>query len=226
MAFLRDKSVYCIPGTTFKEHQKYIIGGICIATSSVGFLGAGLQLKSLWQYRDRQRRRPSVNPRIIFYLALSDLVACVGMYLNISFLSFLFSMKIDFSDGDKGRFRIQSRPDYTTTLNVELHQVKHMPRYPLFLCSLKTKKMCTNPSLNLNPDPYPKPNPNSNANRSPSIYTHFLTSHAQLVRRLRNDGKVDATSTGSLQLPCDITAHDFGAVDVLVVVDPTSFSLF
>ena len=48
----------------------------------------------------------------------------------------------------------------------------------------------------------------------------------QLERLGNDDGNVDATSTGSLQLPRDITAHDFGAVDVLVVADPTSFSLF
>ena len=30
------------------------------------------------------------------------------------------------------------------------------------------------------------------------------------IRRLRNDdGNVDVTSTGRLQPPCDITAHDF-----------------
>jgi hypothetical protein len=47
-------------------------------TASVGFTGAALQLKSLRQFKNRQRRKPSANPDIVFYLALSDLIACTG----------------------------------------------------------------------------------------------------------------------------------------------------
>ena len=82
MAFLRDSSVYCITNFTYPYPEKYIVGGICMLTSTVGFLGAALQIKSLWQYRNRQRRRPSPNPNIIFYLALSDLMACIGRYIS------------------------------------------------------------------------------------------------------------------------------------------------
>lgn len=39
-------------------------------------------------------------------------------------------------------------------------------------------------------------------------------------------GKADTTSTGTPELPGDITTHDVDAVDVLVVADPASFSLF
>ena len=81
MAFLRDRSVFCIPDAILSSEERYIIGSICMLTSSVGFLGAALQIKSLWQYRDRQRRRPSPNPNIIFYLAVSDLIACIGKYM-------------------------------------------------------------------------------------------------------------------------------------------------
>lgn len=88
MAFLRDKSVFCIPNATLSMDERYVIGGICMGTSSIGFLGAALQLKSLWQYRDRQRRRPSANPRIIFYLAWSDLVACLGIFVLAMCLMF------------------------------------------------------------------------------------------------------------------------------------------
>ena len=87
MAFLRDCSLYCISNITFTEGQRHAIGGICMASSSIGFLGAALQLKSLWKYRNRRRRWPSAHPRIIFYLALCDLFASLGMYLcfkNIS----------------------------------------------------------------------------------------------------------------------------------------------
>ena len=79
MAFLRDNSIFCIPNSTFSNHRQDI-GGICIATSIVGFLGAALQLKSIWQYRNMQRRWPSADLRIILYLALSDLFACLGTY--------------------------------------------------------------------------------------------------------------------------------------------------
>ncbi|XP_028403716.1 G-protein coupled receptor 143-like [Dendronephthya gigantea] len=79
MAFLRDRSIFCIPNTTLDHNERLTISGICIPTSIVGFTGAALQLKYLWQYRDRQRRRPSADPRIIFYLALSDLLTCLGL---------------------------------------------------------------------------------------------------------------------------------------------------
>jgi ocular albinism type 1 protein len=78
MAFLRDRSVFCIPESILTYQERYIIGGICMFTASVGFTGAALQLRSLRQFRNRQRRRPSPNPDIIFYLALSDLIACAG----------------------------------------------------------------------------------------------------------------------------------------------------
>lgn len=78
MAFLRDRSIFCIPNTTLDRDERQVIGGICIPTSVVGFTGAALQLKYLWQYRDRQRTRPSADPRIIFYLAFSDLLTCLG----------------------------------------------------------------------------------------------------------------------------------------------------
>ena len=78
MAFLRDRSVFCIPESILTRTERYIIGGICMFTASVGFAGAALQLKSLRQFRNRQRRKPSANPDIIFYLALSDLIACTG----------------------------------------------------------------------------------------------------------------------------------------------------
>ncbi|XP_028403869.1 G-protein coupled receptor 143-like isoform X2 [Dendronephthya gigantea] len=77
MAFLRDRSIFCIPESILEYEERYIVGGICILTASVGFTGAALQLRSLWQLiRNRQRRQPSPNKDIIFYLALSDLIAC------------------------------------------------------------------------------------------------------------------------------------------------------
>ena len=78
MAFLRDRSVFCIPERLLTYDERYVIGGICMLTATLGFTGAALQLKSLRQFRNRQRRKPSPNPDIIFYLALSDLIACAG----------------------------------------------------------------------------------------------------------------------------------------------------
>ena len=78
MAFLRDRSIFCIPESVLSFDERQIIGGICIFTASLGFTGAALQLRSLKQFRNRQRRQPSPNPNIIFYLALSDLIACAG----------------------------------------------------------------------------------------------------------------------------------------------------
>ena len=79
MAFLRDRSVFCIPQAILTYTERYIIGGICLATASTGFIGAALQLRSLRQFKNRQRRRPSPNPNIVFYLAFSDLIACAGL---------------------------------------------------------------------------------------------------------------------------------------------------
>ena len=84
MAFLRDRSVFCIPKAIVTREERYIIGGICMVTATVGFTGAALQLRSLKQYKNRQRRQPSPNPDIIFYLALSDLIACVGLYQRLN----------------------------------------------------------------------------------------------------------------------------------------------
>ena len=87
MAFLRDRSIFCIPESLLSYDERRIIGGKCIFTASLGFTGAALQLRSLRQFRNRQRRQPSPNPDIIFYLALSDLIACAGkrkFYVMIS----------------------------------------------------------------------------------------------------------------------------------------------
>ena len=81
MAFLRDRSIFCIPEKLLSHDERQIIGGICIFTASLGFTGAALQLRSLRQFRNRQRRQPSPNPIIIFYLALSDLIACAGRFV-------------------------------------------------------------------------------------------------------------------------------------------------
>ena len=78
MAFLRDKSIFCIPDTTLDHEQRLIISAICIPTSTMGFIGAALQLRYLWPYRSRQPRKQSADPRIIFYLAVSDLITCLG----------------------------------------------------------------------------------------------------------------------------------------------------
>ena len=80
MALVRDSSVFCIPNSTFPK-ERNIVAGVCIATSIIGFIGASLQLISLWKYRNSRRRTPSPNHRIILYLALSDLFACLGKYL-------------------------------------------------------------------------------------------------------------------------------------------------
>lgn len=82
MAFLRDRSVYCIPDSLLNQDQRLAISIICMSTSFLGFLGASLQLRCLWQYRNKQRRRLSADPRIIFYLALSDLIAVLGKSSN------------------------------------------------------------------------------------------------------------------------------------------------
>ena len=98
MAFLRDKSIFCIPNTTLNNNQRHIISAICIPTSTLGFIGAALQLRYLWQYRSRQPRKQSADPRIIFYLALSDLITCFGktiffslyiVYVNVCMLDLL-----------------------------------------------------------------------------------------------------------------------------------------
>ena len=88
MALVRDSSVFCIPNSTFPKETN-IVAGVCIATSIIGFIGASLQLISLWKYRNSRRRTPSPNHRIILYLALSDLFACLGEYLFNCYLHLL-----------------------------------------------------------------------------------------------------------------------------------------
>ena len=80
MTLYRDSSIYCVPKYFHDKKEVIMYGIICMMTSIVGFVGAGQQLKALWPYRDSQRRKPSANPRIIFYLALSNLFLCLGTY--------------------------------------------------------------------------------------------------------------------------------------------------
>ena len=81
MALFRGGSLFCILEAALTFSERYIYGGIYLVTASAGIIGAALQLRSLRQFRNRQRRRPSPNLNIVFYLAVSDLIACAGLYL-------------------------------------------------------------------------------------------------------------------------------------------------
>lgn len=80
MAFLRDRSIFCLPENQLPDEQRHIISGICIFTAILGFGGAAFQLCSMRQFRNRQRRWPFPNPDIIRCLAVSDLISCVGLF--------------------------------------------------------------------------------------------------------------------------------------------------
>ncbi|XP_046862076.1 uncharacterized protein LOC124455483 [Xenia sp. Carnegie-2017] len=78
---------------TFSYHvgrsHNITISVFFILTSLFGFGGAAVQLRHMWQFRNSVRRRLSANPKIIFWLAISDLIACVArMVLVIVSLAF------------------------------------------------------------------------------------------------------------------------------------------
>ena len=78
---------------TFSYHfglfHNITISVILILTSLLGFGGAAVQLRHMWQFRNSVRRRLSANPKIIVWLAFSDLIACVGKEMIKGYL-FLF----------------------------------------------------------------------------------------------------------------------------------------
>lgn len=78
MAYLRDRCIFCIPECVMNHNERLIISMLCIPSSILGFVGAALQLKYLWPYRNKQRRRFSADPRIVLYLAVSDMITCLG----------------------------------------------------------------------------------------------------------------------------------------------------
>ncbi|XP_046861157.1 G-protein coupled receptor 143-like [Xenia sp. Carnegie-2017] len=79
MALLRDWSIRCIPGDVLNDDERKTLSAIYITTSTFGLAGAAVQLRHLWKYRNAVRRSPSAHHNIIFFLALSDLITCLGM---------------------------------------------------------------------------------------------------------------------------------------------------
>lgn len=82
MALLRDWSIRCIPGDVLNDDQRKILSAIYITASTFGFAGAAVQLRHLWRYRNAVRRSPSAHHNIIFFMALSDLITCLGKCLS------------------------------------------------------------------------------------------------------------------------------------------------
>ena len=80
MAFLRDRSVYCITQEQITEDHREIFSYVCLATATLSSFGACVQLRT-WHKSMKtaeSRRIPSPNPHVVFSLALADLFACVG----------------------------------------------------------------------------------------------------------------------------------------------------
>ena len=91
MAFLRGGSLFCILEAALTYYpERYILGGIYLVTTSAGIIGAALQLRSLRQFKNRQRRRPSPNRNIVFCSVFSDLIACAGLYF--AFFLYLYQV--------------------------------------------------------------------------------------------------------------------------------------
>ena len=86
-------NVHWIDRCTYNYHiglsHNIIISVFFIFTSLFGLGGAAVQLRHMWQFRNSVRRRLSANPKIIFWLAISDLLACVGKEMIKGYL-FLF----------------------------------------------------------------------------------------------------------------------------------------
>lgn len=80
MAFLRFRSVYCIPEEDVSIHKRIAFSSVCITTATLSAYGACVQLKHWYsQLNDSDsRRKPSSNPVIVFCLALADLFTCIG----------------------------------------------------------------------------------------------------------------------------------------------------
>ncbi|XP_035691253.1 G-protein coupled receptor 143-like [Branchiostoma floridae] len=81
MASLHEESFYCIPETKLSLPERPAYCGVAIGAAVLGLGGAGWQVVR-WRGRlagAAQRRRPSPNPVIVFCLALSDFMACIGV---------------------------------------------------------------------------------------------------------------------------------------------------
>ena len=78
VAGLHLRSVFCIP---FNNLQREVYGYGLMISAFIGLLGAIFQLV-LWKSYLRNhdiRHKPSSNPHIVFNLALSNGLACLGM---------------------------------------------------------------------------------------------------------------------------------------------------
>lgn len=86
MGSLHDASFFCIPDTDLPEKGPINYRRVyCVISLCSGFLGmfgscyqlfAGKQRMAEWPRR--RSRRPSTNPEIIFFLAASNLMSCLG----------------------------------------------------------------------------------------------------------------------------------------------------
>ena len=84
MAFLRSSSVYCITKDQIEEKNRIAFSAICLVTSTVSAFGACTQLRAWYEeIRNECSRRPIplLNHRILFHLALADLLACIGEFI-------------------------------------------------------------------------------------------------------------------------------------------------
>ncbi|XP_046861161.1 uncharacterized protein LOC124454395 isoform X2 [Xenia sp. Carnegie-2017] len=96
----------CVPGDTLQEVHIKVLNAIYISTSVLGLTGAVVQLRYMWQYLNAIRRSPSAHPNIIFYMALSDLIACVGTIV-LAVMSLVYGMpKISDESNMTSNFRL------------------------------------------------------------------------------------------------------------------------
>ena len=80
MVSMQDSSFFCIPSVKLPSENRKIYCSMCLASASLGLLGAGWQIYQ-WKPLIRgyeSRRKPSPNPMIVFSLALADMLACIG----------------------------------------------------------------------------------------------------------------------------------------------------
>ena len=79
MASPHAESFYCITRDSLDGDERKAYGGVAIGCACLGLIGSTYQVFTLRQFLDLPRkRRPAPNPNIIFFLALSDLSACLG----------------------------------------------------------------------------------------------------------------------------------------------------
>lgn len=122
MASPHSESFYCIPATSLDVRERYWYAGVSLLSASLSLFGSAYLLQSSFRYLksrpSKAKRLLSASPHIVFFLALSDVIACVGVIARSASLATI-NAPINSSNSTDVRFCNGSYPSYCHPYAVE-----------------------------------------------------------------------------------------------------------